>query len=116
MVELVAMVDLFAPSQGSRDKFTWLDSDLFSVKSCYASPLGPLASDIAWNFIWSSNTPSKISFFGWCAGHGGVMSERKLKRREFNLASKCCMCKKAEEIDSHLLLHCPFVSKLCVRI
>ena len=36
-----------------------------------------------------------------------------LKKRGFQMASRCPLCGEADEKPNHLLIHCPWVWRLC---
>ena len=62
-----------------------------------------------YKLIWNSLVPSKVSFFMWEVWWGKILTMEHLKRRGFQLASKCLLCRKVEENMDHLLLHCPSI-------
>ena len=54
----------------------------------------------------------KLVFLTWAATKGKVPTEDVLKRRNFNLASRCPMCGQEDETVHHLFIHCTCVSGL----
>ena len=60
-----------------------------------------------WKLIWNSLVPLKVSFlFVWEVRWGKFLTTENLKKRGFQLASRCPLCSEAEENLNHLLLHC----------
>ena len=53
--------------------------------------------------------PSTIGFFAWEAWWGKVLTSTQLKKRGFQLASKCLFCGREEEELEHILIHCPAI-------
>lgn len=62
--------------------------------------------------VWDSKTPMKVNFFLWLAMRGRILTQENLKRRRFQLASKCLFCGENEETVMHLLIDCKEVEKL----
>ena len=52
--------------------------------------------------------------FSWEVWWGKVLTMDQLKKRGFQLASRCPLCKEDEENIDHLLLHCSLVWGFCV--
>ena len=59
--------------------------------------------------IWNNRVPPKVSMFTWEVWWGKVLTGDQLKRRGFQLANRCPMCKEEEENLEHLFLHCPTI-------
>ena len=57
--------------------------------------------------LWNGCVPPKVCFFAWEACKALTMEQ--LKKRGYQMPSKCPLCKKAEEDLDHLLIHCPAV-------
>ena len=49
----------------------------------------------------------KVSVFTWEVWWGKVLTMNQLKKRGFQLVSRCPLCKEDKENLDHLLLHCP---------
>ena len=79
----------------------------FTIKSFYRV-LCEGSSDIDFpvDLIWRSNTPTKACFLAWAVTKGKVSTKDMLKRRNFNLASRCPMCRQEEKLAYHLFIHC----------
>ena len=58
--------------------------------------------------IWNNWVPPKVSVFTWEVWWGKVLTGDQLKRRGFQLANRCLMCKEEENLG-HLFLHCPTI-------
>ena len=71
-----------------------------------------------WNYklIWNSKVPRKIAFFIWLTLIGKLPLDADFKRRGWNLASRCYLCKKEEENISHLFLECEITSEAWKRM
>jgi len=61
--------------------------------------------------IWKSKAPVKACFLAWAASKGKIPAEIMLKKRNFNLASRCALCLKEESID-RLFVHFHWISSL----
>ena len=85
----------------------------FTIKSFYRV-LGEGSSDIDFpvDVIWRSKAPTKVCFLAWADTKGKVPTEDILKRRNFNLANRCPMCRQEEETADNLFIHCTGVSRL----
>ena len=60
-----------------------------------------------WKLIWNSLVSLKVSFlFVWGVWWGKILTTENLKKRGFQLASRCPLCSEVEENLNHLLLHC----------
>ena len=59
--------------------------------------------------MWNSYVPSKVGFFAWEAWWGKVLNMNQLKKRGFNLVSKCPFCGKSEETLEHIMIQCPLI-------
>ena len=57
--------------------------------------------------MWNPIVPTKVGFFAWEVLWGKVLTMNQLKKRGLPLASRCPLCKEAEETIEHLLIHCP---------
>ena len=61
------------------------------------------------NMLWNSCVPPKMCFYAWEVWWGKVRVIEHLKKRGFQLVSRCPLCGKAEEELNHILIHCPSV-------
>ena len=59
--------------------------------------LGASNIDLHVDAIWRSKAPTKACFLAWAAIKEKVPTQDMLKRRNFNLASRCPMCRQEEE-------------------
>ena len=94
-----------------KDKLIWMGdiSSCFMVKAYFNHLEGVSPSSVPTKMHWNPYVPSKIGFFAWEAWRSEVLTEFQLKRRGFNLASKCSLCGKKEEKLEHILIHCPSI-------
>ena len=83
----------------------------FTIKSFYRVVCeGSSNIDFLVDAMWRSKVPTKAWFLAWATTKGKVHTEDMLKRRNFNLASRCSMCRQEEETIDHLFIHCRCVS------
>ena len=81
-------------------------NDVFSVSSmCRVLDCSPQVAFPS-RLIWNPVLPPRLSFFGWEASWGKVLTLDQLKRRGRALANRCFLCEEDEEDINHLLLHC----------
>ena len=59
--------------------------------------------------LWNSCVPPKVCIFAWEVWWGKVLTMDQLKKGGFQMASRCPLCGKAEEVLDHLLIHCPSI-------
>ena len=62
-----------------------------------------------YKMLWNSLILSKVGFFAWEAWCSKVLTSTQLKKRGFQLASKCPFCGREEEEVEHILIHCPAI-------
>ena len=101
-----------------KDRIVWKGNKngQFSMK-VYCSQLEvrpPLQAPT--NIIWSPYVPTKVGFFAWKAWWGKVLTMQQLKKRGYQLASRCPFCRKEEEGLDHILIHCPSIWDLWVNL
>ena len=82
---------------------------MFSVKANFALLEGENLKTVLLNILWNNCVPPKVSFFAWEIWWGNALTMEQLKKRGFQMASKCPLCGSAEEDLDHQLLHCPKV-------
>ncbi|WMV47512.1 hypothetical protein MTR67_040897 [Solanum verrucosum] len=58
-----------------------------------------------WKQMWKCNTPTKVKCFTWLVSKRACLTQEKLKRRGFQIVSRC-FCHEKEETNNHLFLHC----------
>jgi len=59
-----------------------------------------------WKQIWKGNIPTKVKCFTWLVIRRACLTQEKLKKRGFQIVSRCFFCHEKEETNSHLFLHC----------
>lgn len=65
-----------------------------------------------WEQIWKSVAPSKVKCFSWLAARKACLTQEALKKKGFQIVSKCFLCNDAEDTSSHLFLHCKVTSQI----
>ena len=115
MLDLLALLANIKVVQVGEDKMIWPHDSKgeFTIKSFY-TVLCEGSSDIDFpvDVIWRSKAPTKACFLTWAVPKGKVPTEDMLKRRNFNLASRCPMCRQEEEMADHLFIYYTGVSGL----
>lgn len=64
-----------------------------------------------WKAIWKSMAPSRVKCFSWLVVKKACLTLEAVKRRKIQIASRFPLCMEAEEINSHLFLHCKVTSQ-----
>ena len=92
------------------DKILWdvNKKGQYTVKANYMHMENERIDNYSIGFIWNNRVPPKVSVFTWEVWWGKVLIGDQLKRRGFQLANRCPMCKEEENLD-HLFLHCPTI-------
>jgi len=80
----------------------------FTVKSCYwnMNHNRRMRMEWPWKLIWKIKIPLKVSCFSWLVIRKACLTHERLQRRGIQICSRCYMCDKEAEINSHLFLHC----------
>ena len=81
----------------------------YTVKANYRHLESDASEAISIGLIWNSCIPPKVSVFTWEVWWGKVLTMDQLKKRGFQLTSRCPLCKEDEETIDHLLLHYPSI-------
>ncbi|WMV38706.1 hypothetical protein MTR67_032091 [Solanum verrucosum] len=86
----------------------------FSVGTMYKRDLATQPGEIAgpWKQIWKSNTPTKIKCFTWLVCRRACLTQERLKKRGFQIVSRCFFCHEKEETNNHLFLHCRVTAQI----
>lgn len=82
----------------------WSRANIFKRKSTYRLP--PF---LVSNFIWKAKAPLKIRGFVWTSTWGRINTNDMIRRRHLTMALSldiCVMCRRRNEISTHLFLHC----------
>ncbi|CAL5415768.1 unnamed protein product [Camellia sinensis] len=77
------------------------------------TPFGPHLS--LGKFVWNTDLPPKVQFFGWLAWRNRVKTRGFLQHIGILNSSAsilCAFCENANESAAHVLLHCPFSWKV----
>ena len=85
---------------------------VFDTKSFYHVIDGTQDIKFPWKAIWRVKAPRRVSFFGWSAAWGKILTCDNLMRRGYTMAGWCCMCQCDEETVDHLLIHCSAIQPL----
>ncbi|CAI0468584.1 unnamed protein product [Linum tenue] len=72
----------------------------------------PGSDSFPFRTVWRSEVPMKVKAFLWLVTHERILTHDNLKRRGWNLASRCALCNSEEENIDHLFRHCSFSSKI----
>lgn len=87
---------------------------IYTVNSAYLN-LSRTSQPIVncpWKCIWKAKVPTKVVSFPWL-----VACQRSLpysRKLGFQLCSRCILCGKALESNSHLFIHCPLTTQLWI--
>ena len=103
----------------SRKKINRLETDrllskgdkngIFSIKANFKLLENGNLKSIPLKVLWNGCVPPKVCFFTWEAWWGKALTIEQLKKRGYQIPSRCPLCKKVEEDLDHLLIHCPTV-------
>ena len=108
VVAFFSLLHSHTPRDEVVDKLVWNPNrrGSFDSRSFYHVLHVPSEVRFPWKSIWRVKAPSRVAFFIWSAAWGRILTCDNLKKRGFVLAGWCCMCKNADEMVDHLLLHC----------
>ena len=101
-------------NQMEQDKLLW-KGDLngrYTIRANVTLLEGFSDRTTPWKMLWNNLVPLKVSFFAWEVWWEKILTTEHLKKRGFQLASRCPLCGKAEENLNQLLIHCPSVWSL----
>ncbi|KAF9614767.1 hypothetical protein IFM89_020621 [Coptis chinensis] len=99
--------------QHREDSRVWRQSTngLFSVGSAYEA-IRERANVLPWTkFLWSAEVMLRTLGTGWEILHGAMRTYEKLRGKNFQMASRCCICTVAEETQEHILFECSFAQR-----
>lgn len=63
-------------------------------------------------YMDSQSSNFKVACFSWLVAREVRVTQENLKRRGFQLCSRCLLCGRNLETNSHLFLHCPITRQL----
>lgn len=81
----------------------------FTVRDCFGLLEENYQVAAPRKMLLNKIVPYKISFFAWEMWWGKVLTINQLRKRGFQLASRCPFCQKDEEKLNHTLIHCPSI-------
>ncbi|KAL4200589.1 hypothetical protein AMTRI_Chr02g211910 [Amborella trichopoda] len=114
--QLMESLDEVYVSINGEDELIWeIESNgLFSVKSCYN-----LFFYDQWRWsnsniaqMWKWPIPHKVQIFIWLAAQDKILTVDNLIKRGKILPNVCLLCKKDVKNGAHILIHCPFTTRL----
>lgn len=116
VVDFFNILEQFQGLGETEDKLCWnlCRSGNFTVKSAYTlvAASNQQLEQWPWRYIWKVKAPFKVVCFSWLVARKACLTQENLRRRGFQLCSRCLLCGSAIETNSHLFLHCPFTDKL----
>jgi hypothetical protein len=104
--------------RGCEDKLRWTPSKrgLFKVKALFYSLACYEDRSFPWKSVWRTQAPLRSVFFVWLVALVKILTLDNLRKHHVIVINRCCMCKKSEETEDHLLLHCEIAFVLCFAI
>ena len=91
-----------------KDVLNWKDSKngCFPVRSLYRSFTKASSNPFPWSIILRSWASMRVSFFASEMSWNIILTIDQLKRRGWNMSTRCYLCKGEEEIINHPILFC----------
>ena len=113
-VTFLSLLHFHTPRGDNGGKLVWgpCRKGIFDSRSFYHVLHSPPALCFPWKGIWGVKSPSRVAFFMWTVAWGRILTCDNLKKKGFVLDGWCCMCKNADELADHLLMHCQFARQL----
>ena len=110
IAELLLKLGEFTGLTTEADGIRWKhDSDgKFSVRRLYKREVMTHSGGIhgPWEQIWKGNTPTKAECFTRFVSRRACFTQENLKKRGFQIVSRCFFCHEKEETNNSLFLHC----------
>ncbi|XP_073035927.1 uncharacterized protein [Primulina eburnea] len=120
---LLGVLDTFRLCVGSADVRVWLGdpSGVFSVSSLYDSLTHTNSFSVfPYHYnIWKVPIPLKVKVFSWIVALGKLQTCDVVQKRMPGLAVSpqwCTLCKKSDETQDHILLHCSFTTRIWAQV
>lgn len=86
--------------------------DCFTVKTCCSTLTQQTSPQVTWQtlglphkWIWDSLIPARVNFFLWELNNQMVQTRQRLQQIFPSLDTRCVLCSKEEESQSHLFLN-----------
>jgi hypothetical protein len=97
----------FKLRQGGEDKFRWdpLKRGKLDVRSFYDVLVPHDNTHFLWKIIWRNKATLRAVFFAWTTSLGKILTADNLRKRHVIIVDWCCICKRNEEFEDHVLLH-----------
>lgn len=110
---MVNQIDQLQGLTDCEDSLVWKGSSTryFSVNSAYKSLMGNAHFGRSWPWKLKGKYTHKGAMV-WLVARKACLTDEKLKRRGYQLPSRCYLCGKEAEHNSHLFLHCIVTSQL----
>ena len=85
-------------NQMEKDSLHWKGGKIgmYIVKESYELLVGGNTRIVPMKILWNSYVPPKVCFFAWEVWWGKVLTMDQLKKRGFQMASRCPLCGKAK--------------------
>ena len=90
--------------QEEEDKLFWKGDKkgTYTVMANTVLLEGNLGRTMPWLMLWNNCVPPKVCFFAWEIWWGKTLTMENLKKRGFQMATRCPLYGKAEEDLHHL--------------
>ncbi|WMV25830.1 hypothetical protein MTR67_019215 [Solanum verrucosum] len=116
VAEFQDSVGSFSNLTEKKDLLVWQNDTKgqFSVNSIYKelNKNAGQETEWPWKSIWKPKVPYKVNCFMWLLTKEAVLTHENLKKRGYQLASRCTLCEEHAETINHLFLHCTWTEQL----
>ncbi|CAL1358947.1 unnamed protein product [Linum trigynum] len=75
----------------------------------------PGVANFPFKSVWRLKAPSKVNGFAWLLFHNRTLTHDNLKRRGWNIVSRCVLCEANTETASHLFRSCEYSTRIWDR-
>lgn len=66
--------------------------------------------------IWKVEGPPRMKVFAWLAIRNSILTHDNLRKRGWEIVSRCVLCKKEMETGKHLFQECPYTRQLYAKL
>lgn len=107
VLDFIDLADLPILHHGE-DKMIWCGNSkgIFSVSNALEKIRFVMPKVSHYKKIWSSYVHPTVASNVWKIVRGAIADDMNMKKRGFNMLSRCLFCHKEEDITDHLLWHC----------